>query len=189
MSFAITLQVTGSRTEDSDNEVTQRMLFSRRNAAISLQARRTVDPAGEEAETGTVAGEVESTTGLDFADERVLHLLKRKSYLLYRLQKMKCKQAKEHNARKGSHVSLTALARYCSRPELRASNLQLVPRPPCAGESSGGATGLTAYAGAASCEGSREGSVPSSVHDGSRAGQTLANRDSQKTLDDDDDDR
>lgn len=183
------LQVQAGRNEELDEDE-QRMLFFRRGAAaISLQARRTVDPSGEseEAETGTMGGEVESTTG-DVGDERVLRLLKRKSYLLYRLQKMKCKQAKEHNARKASHISLTALARYStSRQELRASNmqLQLVPRPACTGESSGsiGAHGVTASSSIAAGE---TGALTPLGQGASRAGSSHSNKGSQPTLDLDD---
>ena len=183
------MQVHEGMTAESDEDA-QRLLFFRRGAAISLQARRTVDPSGEgeEAETGTLPGEVESTTGLDYDNSRVLHLLKRKSYLLYRLQKMKCKQAKEHNARKASHVSLTALARYSSRPELRGSNLQLMPRPPCAGESSVGVFGAVASSSVGEATG--EAPEPSMAREGSKTSQSPSNKGSQPTLElDEEEDR
>lgn len=53
-----------------------------------------------------LAEELSAGVGYDeSAEDRVLRLLKRKSYLLYRLQKVKCKQARQSLARKQSVAS------------------------------------------------------------------------------------
>ena len=85
----------------------QRLLFRRECNRLDSYGENDDDrESGEVLPAGVGLAELSAGVGVDEdAEERVLQLLKRKSYLLYRLQKVKCRQMRQNLARKQSVAS------------------------------------------------------------------------------------
>ena len=96
------------------------MLFRRECARMDSYGENEDEAESVEMAHGGL-GEVLSGPIDENAEDRVLQLLKRKSYLLYRLQKVKCKQARQALARKQSVASFGSWKGAARRKSLTSS--------------------------------------------------------------------